>query len=129
MSIPPRAPIPTTLAGSPKQPDPLREDIRARLASAWSASPMPDIDQFVLNARARNPQLRQCHPATVMAVCRAMGLQFSDSAPTTVAKAAALRGAWSETDLSAPEQARRADAMNTAALAEFNRLQALRGLR
>ena len=42
MSIPPRAPIPTILAGSPKQSPAQLEDIRQRLAAAWSTSPFPD---------------------------------------------------------------------------------------
>jgi hypothetical protein len=55
-----------------------------------------------------------------------MDLQFSDSAPATVAKAAALRKAWSEEDITAPEQAQRANAMLSAAIDEYNRLQAVR---
>jgi hypothetical protein len=123
MSVMPRSPIPTILAGSPKQSPAQLEDIRQRLAAAWSTSPFPDIDTFVLNARAHDPNLRRTAPAMVMRVARSMDLDFGASA---VAKAAALRDAWSEPDVSAPEQARRADAMNTAALTEYNRLQALR---
>lgn len=126
MSIPPRSPIPTILAGSPKQSPAQLEDIRQRLAAAWSTSPFPDIDTFVLNARAHDPNLRRTAPAMVMRLARSMDLDFGASA---VAKSVELRKAWNEPGSAAPQQADAAEQLNRLAIAEFNRLQALRGLR
>lgn len=123
MSVMPRSPIPTILAGSPKQSPAQLEDIRQRLAAAWSTSPFPDIDTFVLNARAHDPNLRRTAPAMVMRVARSMDLDFGASA---VAKSVELRKAWNEPAITAVQQADAATAMMSAALAEYARLEATR---
>jgi hypothetical protein len=120
VSVPPRAPTPTVLAASPKQTPAALEDIRQRLAAAWSTSPFPDIDSFVLNSRAHDPNLRRMAPALVMRVARGMDLDFGDTPDD-------LRKAWAaESDVSAPEQADAAVQLNRLAIAEYNRLQAAR---
>lgn len=123
MSIPPHAPIAAVLAGSPKQSPAQLEDIRQRLAGAWSTSPFPDIDTFVLNARAHDPNLRRMAPGMVMRVARSMDLDFGASA---VAKSVELRKAWNEAGGAAPQQADAAEQLNRLAIAEYNRLQATR---
>jgi hypothetical protein len=125
MSIPPRSPVPDILAASPKQPDALKEHIRALLAQAWSTNPQPDLERFVLNARARSAPLRACSSSVVAQVAREMRLALTNS-DTTVAKAAVLRKSWVEEGIAAPEQARRANEMTAAAIAEYTRLQAVR---
>jgi hypothetical protein len=112
--VTPRSPIPDILAASPKQRDPMREDVRVRLAAAWSTHPRQDIDTFVLNARALDPALRRLTANDVLRVAREMNLRF-DEQPAGVAKSTASVGRILKQELAgtfdAPEQVRLADAM------------------
>lgn len=127
VSIPGRSPVPDILAASPKQADPLKEHIRALLAQAWSTSPQPGLEGFVLNARARSPQLRACPAALVAQVARGMRLACTDSA-APVAKAAAVPARILKARLAgsfdAPEQQRLADVMQARAIERLAEVRA-----
>jgi hypothetical protein len=126
--IPPRAPVSHILAASPKQDDPLGEDVRTRLAQAWSMSPRGDIAAFVLNARARDAHLRQCPAALVMRVARSMGLQFDDDAQDGFGfeetAGPMLKSMFSRTANTAPGQDMVATEMNRVALRVLEQIRA-----
>jgi hypothetical protein len=127
MSVPPRSPVATVLAASPKQSEALKEHIRGLLAQAWSTNPQPDLERFVLNARSRNASLRACSAGMVAQVARDMRLAFTDSG-TTVAKAAAVSARILKARLAgsfdAPEQQCFADVMQARAIDQLAAIHA-----